>query len=358
MCEANNTIEAYEMLAAHMDEAPLGAPYTKELVDILAALFSPEEARIAARLPFKPVRLDELARELGREKEELAGILTGLADRGLLYQNKERFGLLPLVPGMAETQFMSGEASPHKRHLAQLFADYYRPGIGLALVSRELPYSRVIPVGRVVESRQEILPYEQAAEVVRAAGYRALTNCYCRQEAELLGHGCGHPKDVCLLFGPFARYVVQKGWAREVDEAEALEVLDRAEEAGLVHVTDNVAQGANFMCNCCGCCCLFLKTLTQLKSPGAVAPAGFVAEVDRAECTACGACAEACQVDAIRQQGDEPAVVDPDMCLGCGLCQGACHFGAMSMERRDKAEQPPADWRQLTGRLMAGRQKS
>ncbi len=355
MCEAKHTTESYEQLARHMDQAPIGAPYTAELVEILQALFTTAEAELAARLPFKPAKLEKLAQDLGMEAGKLGETLEALSDRGLVFKSGSRFSLLPLVPGMAETQFMDGQTGEAKQRLARLFENYYRPGIGQAMLGLPLPYSRVIPVGKVVENHQEILPYEQAAEVVKEASFRALTNCYCREQSELLGKGCGHPKDVCLLFGPFARFATDKGWAREISQEEALKTLDRAAEAGLIHVTDNVAQGANFMCNCCGCCCMFLKTLTQLKHPGAVAQAGFVAEVDRAECTACGACLEACQVEAIRQEDDEPAIVDPDICLGCGQCNAACFFDAINLERRGNSTPPPADWLQLTGQIMAGR---
>jgi electron transport complex protein RnfB len=356
MGEAKITTESYEQLARHLNEAPLGAPKTPELVEIVKALFTGDEAELAARLPFKPTKLEKLAQETGLDSGKLERTLAELSDRGLVYQNGDRYSLLPLVPGMAEIQFMADGAGPEKMRLAELFEKYYGPGVGRAMVDLPLPYSRVIPVGRAIESRQEILPFENAAEVVKAASFRALTNCYCRQEAELLGQGCGHPKDVCLMFGAFARFAVQKGWAKEVSQEEALKVLERAAEAGLIHVTDNVTQGANFLCNCCGCCCLFLKTLTKLKHPGAVAQANFVAEVDRAECTACGACVDACQVEAIRQEGDEPAMVNPDYCLGCGQCQGACFFGAISLEPRDQEKRPPASWPELSGRLMAGRQ--
>jgi electron transport complex protein RnfB len=355
MCGAKNTTESYEQLARHMDEAPIGAPLTTELVEILQTLFSPAEAGLAARLPFKPTGLEELAKAAGMEKGELRRTLDALADRGLVYQSGDRYSLLPMVPGMSETQFMDGETGEDKKRLARLFENYYRPGIGQAQLDLPLPYSRVIPVGRVVESRQEILPHEMAAKVVKDASYRALTDCYCRTQAEMLGKGCGHPKDVCMMFGAFARFAVQKGWARELSQEEALKTLEKAAEAGLIHVTDNVAEGANFLCNCCGCCCMFLKTITQLKHPGAVAPAGFVAEIDRAECTACGSCVDACQVEAIRQEDDEPASVDPDICLGCGQCQGACFFGAISMERRGNPSQPPENWPELTGRIMEGR---
>jgi|Deesub1362A_J573_1020465.scaffolds.fasta_scaffold05303_3 Fe-S-cluster-containing hydrogenase component 2 len=356
---------AYQRLAAHMDDAPLGAPNGPELEAILAELFSPQEAEIAARLPFRPTPLARLAEELDMEAEALEAHLADMARRGLVFQGRGskglRYSLLPIVPGMLELQFMGGEVSPRLRHLAKLFEAYYRPGIGRALVEAGkagTPYSRVIPVGRVVENRQEILPHEQAAKVVEAQEFLALTTCYCRHEAELLDKACGAPKDVCLIFGPFARYVVDRGLAREIDRAEAREVLERAEEAGLIHVSDNVAAGANFICNCCGCCCLFLKTVTALDAPGSVAPAAWLAVVDAAECTACGACADACQVGAVTQQDEDPAQVDPERCLGCGHCATACAFEAITMERRPKPPAPAANWPELTTRLLGQRKKS
>jgi Fe-S-cluster-containing hydrogenase component 2 len=354
----NHTTDAHQRLARHLDETPLGAPQVPELAAILEALFSPEEAALAAELPFKPARVDRLAGELGREPAGLEALLRDMAGRGLLYLRETPGGpyfcLLPVVPGMMELQFMGGGAGPEKVRLARLFEDYYRPGTGRAMLAAGMPYSRVIPVERVVENRQEILPFERAAEVVRAAAAVAVANCYCRHEADLLGQGCGHPKDVCLMFGPFAEFAAARGWARLVETGEALATLERAEEAGLVHVTDNVASGANFMCNCCGCCCLFLRTITTLDQPGAVAQAAFLPEVDRAECTACGACAEACQVGAVRVEDEQPAAVDADRCLGCGQCLGACAFGAVEMVRRATAK-PAASFPALAEAMAKGR---
>jgi Fe-S-cluster-containing hydrogenase component 2 len=361
MLADKHTTDAHQRLARHLDETPLGAPQGPELLAILQALFSAEEAELAAGLPFKPARVDRLAGELGREPAGLEAALRALAGRGLLYMRETPggpyFSLLPVVPGMMELQFMGGGTGPDKERLARLFEDYYRPGTGPAMLAAGMPYSRVIPVGRVVENRQEILPHERAGEVVRAAEAVAVTNCYCRHEAELLGQGCGHPKDVCLMFGPFAEFAAKQGWARLVETEEALATLERAEKAGLVHVTDNVAAGANFMCNCCGCCCLFLRTITTLDQPGAVAQAAWLPEVDRAECTACGACAEACQVGAIRAPEDEPAVVDPERCLGCGQCQTACAFDAVHMVRRRPAAQPAASFPALHQAVAEGRAK-
>lgn len=56
------------------------------------------------------------------------------------------------------------------------------------------------------------------------------------------------------------------------------------------------------------------------------------AVVDREECTGCGACVDACPVEAIKLD-DGIAVVDEDTCTECGLCEDACPVGAIRVER-------------------------
>jgi Pyruvate/2-oxoacid:ferredoxin oxidoreductase delta subunit len=330
---------------------------------LLRELFKPEEADIAAGLPFKPVRLEKLAEKLGRDAKDLGQTLAELARRGLLYERVANHGryysLLPIAPGMAELQFMAvgpDDDEDGLKRLARLFDDYYRPGVGRSLTEAAVPYSRVIPIGRTVEGKQSILPFEQAEDVLRSQSVMALTDCYCRREASILGKACGAPLDVCMIFGPFAEYAMKKGLAKPLDLAGGIKTLERAEDAGLVHVTDNVASGSSFMCNCCGCCCVFLKTITQLKSPGSVAAASLMAEIDVGECTQCEACQDVCQVGAV-SVNDAPAVVNPELCLGCGLCERACAFDAVSMIPRE-IEPPAANFQALHERLARGRSQN
>ena len=48
-------------------------------------------------------------------------------------------------------------------------------------------------------------------------------------------------------------------------------------------------------------------------------------------CISCGACAEACPVNAI-SQGDSQYVIDASVCISCGACAGVCPVGAPAEE--------------------------
>ncbi len=54
------------------------------------------------------------------------------------------------------------------------------------------------------------------------------------------------------------------------------------------------------------------------------------AKVDEETCTACGACAEVCPVDAITVE--DSAKVDAENCTECGACVEECPVEAIKLE--------------------------
>lgn len=51
--------------------------------------------------------------------------------------------------------------------------------------------------------------------------------------------------------------------------------------------------------------------------------------IDSDECSACGACAEACPNGVLEISGDTSSVVDDEACTGCGVCMEECPMGAI-----------------------------
>ena len=47
------------------------------------------------------------------------------------------------------------------------------------------------------------------------------------------------------------------------------------------------------------------------------------------KCVMCGACKDACPVEAI-SEGDPKFVIDPEKCVECGTCEGECPQGAIT----------------------------
>ena len=95
----------------------------------------------------------------------------------------------------------------------------------------------------------------------------------------------------------------------DISRDEALAILDKAEEVGLVHSVCNVQTGAllpdgmGYVCNCCGCCCVMLRGITKWGIAYSVAHAAFYARINQEDCADCGDCVETCPVEAIIPPG-------------------------------------------------------
>ena len=59
-------------------------------------------------------------------------------------------------------------------------------------------------------------------------------------------------------------------------------------------------------------------------------PKTMAVTIDEEKCTACGACVEACPVEALKIDGK--CKVDADICIDCGTCVDECPEGAISLE--------------------------
>lgn len=344
--------DVYRKLAKRLDSIPNGFPATQSGVELqlLAKIFAPEEARLAAvmRLVYEPSA--DIADRAGMDARTAYRTLKGMARKGLILARKGQgelvFRLMPFVVGIYEEQLPRMDAE-----LAELFEQYYQETRGGGSIIREAPPGhRVIPVSEAIQFDPEILPYERASKLLEEARAWGVRECICRVQQRLVGRACEHPVEVCLLYAPIENAFDHSDVTRAISKEEALGILREAEEAGLVHSTGNYREGNFYICNCCTCCCGFLRTVVEFGVPTAIARSDFRSVVDAEECIGCGDCVERCQLGALSLH-EEVCVVDYARCVGCGLCTTVCPTEALALERRPRGEvpRPPADVQEWMG---------
>lgn len=346
----------YENLARHLNQGIIGAPMSPSLLGILEIMFTEEEAEVACRLPFENKTLQELKALIPEKADSLETILTAMARNGTVFTlqkpGRERvYRLLPTVIGFAEAPFWPGMDTEKARRLAPLWIKYRDEGFGKEL-ARNIPTVRVIPIDHSLKNTSEILPFDRLKEKIGTLKYFAVSKCPCRQMMAYEGKGCGHSLDNCLHFNDMGRYVVEQGMGREITKEEAIAILEEADKEGLVHVTENLEGYISMVCNCCGCCCVFLQT-QRLMNLTMVSSSNYVSRVDGEICIGCLTCAERCPMGAVAKGDDEKARVDPSRCIGCGVCAPTCPSKAISLVLRESITPPPDITEFLAKRYLA-----
>jgi formate hydrogenlyase subunit 6/NADH:ubiquinone oxidoreductase subunit I len=337
----------YEELASHFDRFPIGTPKTPALMEILGILFPPEEAELALRMPIMGrTTVADLAGATPEAPDRLAAILDRMAEKGTVLKKQApgkeaKYMLLPSEKGWCETVYWRGKETEHTRKLAPLWLRYRDEGYGEALARGGTPVMRVIPVLESVESASEVLPYEVLKTKVEEQTLIAVGHCPCRQIKRSAGQGCTHSLEACFSFGEMARYMLDYGFGREVSVAETLEIVKKCEAEGLVHSVENFDGKIGTLCNCCGCCCVFLDSRKRLGFH-TISPSRYRSQVDAESCTACGVCEEMCQTEAIRVENGGAAVIDAERCIGCGLCVSCCPEDAVRLLPGQEITPPPA----------------
>jgi Pyruvate/2-oxoacid:ferredoxin oxidoreductase delta subunit len=137
-----------------------------------------------------------------------------------------------------------------------------------------------------------------------------------------------------------ARYMVEQNLAREISKEETLKILQKANEEGLVHTAENMEGHLGTICNCCGCCCVFLDTKKKM-GLHTISGSTYVAQVNGERCAACGTCEERCPMQAIAVGDEGVAEVREELCIGCGVCTPTCASEAVDLVERKTAAPPP-----------------
>jgi NAD-dependent dihydropyrimidine dehydrogenase PreA subunit len=190
------------------------------------------------------------------------------------------------------------------------------------------PFTRMIPVNVAIQARTNILDFESVSDMVKKARILAVTKCTCR----LTARKCDRPLEACIQVNNAAAYALSRGTGRKITAEEALDILKKSEEEGLIHVTMNRHEVDHFICNCCPCCC---QTMPILIKGGirVVDPSRYRAEIDPERCKGCGTCHERCYFGAITWENGQGSAsrAEESKCMGCGLCRVTCPEEAIQL---------------------------
>ncbi len=332
--------DVYRRLAKKLDTLPQGFPATDNGVElrILRKIFSPEDAETALLLTPFPETAERIAGKLKTSEAEACTTLDGMAKRGQIaamrWRGRRCYALAPFVVGIFEYQL------PHMdRELAELCEAYF-PALAMTLGGTEPALARVVPVNHRIDSRVSVLACEDTRKMLEGARSFRVMDCICRKESALLGKPCSHTVETCLSFSKEENaYDESHMGGRIITHEEALAVLDAAEREGLVHCTYNFEHNQMFICNCCSCCCGFMKMMTEHHTPHGLVRSNWRATIDNDVCAACGICAEEqCPMGAVEEGDEGDYCVVAERCIGCGVCVVTCPTNAIQLEPRPPAE--------------------
>jgi len=341
----------YTELVDRLNRFPQGAPPSESLYKILAILFSEREAEVVSQLPVRPFTAEKAARILKMDVVETRKVLDELASRAILVDT-ERDGettyvLPPPMAGFFEFSMMRMRGDVDQKVLGELFYQYLNVEedfIKNLFVRGETQLGRTFVHEPVLTSENalHVLDYERASEVIQTATHRGIGVCYCRHKMMHVGRDCEAPKEICMTFNNCADSLTRHGYARLVDVSEGMDLLEQAYESNLVQFGENVREGVNFICNCCGCCCEAMIAARKFGMLNPVHTSNFLPVIDETACNGCGKCAIACPVEAMtlvsanegRDTKARKAKLAEDVCLGCGVCVRTCPRSALGLTSR------------------------
>ena len=335
--------DVYERLRSKLDRMATGYPATPSGVEIriLKQLFSPRDAERFISLEHQPETAAEIAVRVGTDQAALAAHLKDMARRGLLFRLRQdgelRYGAIPFIVGIYE--FQVNRLTPT---LLKDISEYFLAGLAQSFHSRPTPHQRSIPIETHILSERPIAPYDDAVAIIESKDRIAVAECLCRKAVRMHGKGCRHPLETCLQFDAYAEYYVDNSMARAISKDEALAILSRNEQEGLVLQTLN-SQSVEAMCACCPCCCGMLIALRLFPAPSREVMSNYVCRVDDSLCTGCGVCMRRCPTGALKLIGGRVRFKQ-ERCIGCGLCVKTCPAQAHHLMRKseDKLYIPPA----------------
>ena len=361
----NDFEEEYRKAANIINKAG-GFPYpiTKTMLDILK--FNIKKENLDLVMAFKDhisQTMEQLKESSGLSEEEILKKADALAKKGVLFNQPSSKGimvyrLLPIARQFEYTFMKKLDRTGENKQYAKLFHNFNEEVRDLVQSNYERfksainglpPADRTVPILENQETGEELniivnkelevpierlLPTQRIKELIEKYDDIAVGYCYCRQHNEFLGNPCKQiePMPSCFTLGKSARHTSNHGFSTLISKEEALKILKKCEEAGLVHkayhLHGDIEKEEVAICNCCSCCCLTARECLIFPTANAT---NYLASIDHNLCIGCGTCVEKCYNKAIQLNNDNKAERFEEFCVGCGVCAYFCPENAISL---------------------------
>lgn len=183
-----------------------------------------------------------------------------------------------------------------------------------------------------------VMLLSEVEEMIEAAEEIVVQPCDCRK----LGENCNRPVETCIWLDEGARQALDRGHGHRLSKEEAIQLLHRADNKGLMHTADSEwrERGLHAICNCCACDCYPFRAAQELGTKGVWPKSKYIVHYNAELCNQCGACVKRCHFEAFHYDGSivevdgkskKGVAVNLEKCWGCGLCANTCPQGAIEM---------------------------
>ncbi len=277
----------------------------------MADILTDDEADVAIAAGLRKERTAEwLAKKVKKPVDEVEKLAKHLAWIGVFRctfdkeAGVDKYYMQILAPGIMEMLVNNQELLDTHPEVGRAFEEYTR--IRMQTMSPLIPdgygLMRVIPIESAIKDIPNVHDYEKLSYYLNKYDIFCVSPCSCRASRSSINDGCGHlAEEMCLQMGKGAEHYIRTGRARQITREEALEIIQRAEDNGLMHDIPNIEEAGESaaICNCCACACFGLRVGLMFGARDAIR-SNFQAEVDEAKCVACAQCVEVCPANALK----------------------------------------------------------